>query len=192
MRTPFGDPDWVPIRVYMREVKLALLYNFGHNSHMKSRSPRTHGCQLFGLPIVVTVPLKGCRYHTLYETILNQTKQYVKKPCDIEVKQEKKRGNDCKIISLLYPCVLISIIFSIIDTLDEKTLFKLVVLEPNGTTVIKQLSNGDQLLHLTSERLYCGILNSSYLGNTYIGCEWEQHMKDKYYDVVSAMVRTTL
>ena len=33
--------------------------------------------QVFGLPIVVNVPRKGCTYRTLYETIMNHIKRYV-------------------------------------------------------------------------------------------------------------------
>ena len=32
---------------------------------------------MFGVPIVVNVPQKGCTYHTLYETIMNHIKRYV-------------------------------------------------------------------------------------------------------------------
>ena len=36
----------------------------------------TYG-QVFGLPIVVNVPRKGCTYRTLYETIMDHIKRYV-------------------------------------------------------------------------------------------------------------------
>lgn len=46
----------------------------------------TYG-QVFGLPIVVTVPRKGCTYRTLYETILTQIDRCI-------IKLDANKGTD--------------------------------------------------------------------------------------------------
>ena len=53
----------------------------------------TYG-QVFGLPIVVTVPRKGCTYRTLYETIMGQIKRYVTIPKEETNGESKEKESD--------------------------------------------------------------------------------------------------
>lgn len=53
----------------------------------------TYG-QVFGLPIVVTVPRKGCTYRTLYETIMGQINRYVTIPKEETNGETKEEEND--------------------------------------------------------------------------------------------------
>ena len=115
----------------------------------------TYG-EVFGLPIVVNVPRKGCTYRTLYETIMNHIKRYV------NISQDGRTSD----------------------------LFSLVVVNSYGSQEVQKLKDGDQLLKLTSERERENLL-SFCLGQTYIGCDWDQEMKEKCYDVKAAEVSTT-
>jgi hypothetical protein len=67
---PLGDAEWVPVPVYMREIKTHSSY-----SYYGGQKYTTYG-QVFGLPIVVTVPRKGCTYKTLYDIICKQISRY--------------------------------------------------------------------------------------------------------------------
>ena len=59
-------------------------------SYFSTKSTTTYG-QVFGLPIVVTVPRGGCTYRQLYSTILDQTKRYVSVPAkNEEVEQDNE------------------------------------------------------------------------------------------------------
>ena len=44
--------------------------------------------QVFGLPIIVTVPRKGCTYRMLYETISSQISRVVLKPQKKKTEEE--------------------------------------------------------------------------------------------------------
>ena len=45
-------------------------------TYYKNQHVATYG-QVFGLPIVINVPRKGCTYRTLYKTIMDHIKRYV-------------------------------------------------------------------------------------------------------------------
>ena len=45
--------------------------------------------QVFGLPIVVTVPRDGCTYRQFYNTLLAQTRRYVTVPTEDKTNSEE-------------------------------------------------------------------------------------------------------
>ena len=50
---------------------------FRSHTYYEQQQVTTTYAQLFGLPIVVKVPRKGCTYRTLYKTIMDHIKRYV-------------------------------------------------------------------------------------------------------------------
>ena len=128
-------------------------------TYYRQQHVTTYG-QVFGLPIVVNVPQKGCTYRTLYETIVDHIKRYV------NISQDGRTGD----------------------------LFNLVVVNSYGSQEVQKLKDRNQLLKLTSkkERERGREFNTFFcLGQTYIGCDWVQEMKEKCYDVKAAEVSST-
>ena len=96
LRYPLGDPDWIPISVYHRELRsvfvaikflpgrmcfkydLLALSAFLRQAQAYGNSSRSTYRSVFGLPLVVSVPRKGCSYQTLRCCILNHCTRYVK------------------------------------------------------------------------------------------------------------------
>ncbi|XP_065900687.1 ubiquitin carboxyl-terminal hydrolase 4-like isoform X2 [Dysidea avara] len=71
--TSAQDPNFTVIAVYNRE-KIVRTINYTHGS---SNTSIYH--QLFGVPLLVTVPRDGLTYRTLYGILLDHMRRYVKK-----------------------------------------------------------------------------------------------------------------
>ncbi|XP_019850806.1 PREDICTED: ubiquitin carboxyl-terminal hydrolase 4-like isoform X2 [Amphimedon queenslandica] len=169
LRRPLGDQNWVPIPVYMREIKRYTSASYFSQKHMT-----TYG-QVFGLPVVVTVPRIGCKYRSLYNVIMSQITRMVIKP---EREKEEKNTGAKKSNEIVETNTMPIESNNDSDEAGELKrdkkcdLFRLVICNSYGSQEITRLEDDDEFIKLSSQ--------------TYIGCDWEFEDKEAFYNVKEA------
>ena len=97
-------------------------------SYFSKPASTTYG-QVFGLPIVVTVPREGCTYRYLYSAIIRRTSRYI-----LQQKTDDEEKMEC--IGK--------------DRETNVDLFKLIMVNSYGSQEVQQLNDDDTKLILTS------------------------------------------